>query len=112
MSRNQHITAIPKRGTAVVYLIHFNGAYKHARHYLGFSTDLDKRITDHLCGMGARLLEVVTKAGIEWKLARICRGGRSLERRLKNWNGAAKFCPICGGKKALRLAKYSTEGGK
>jgi len=40
-----------------VYLIHFNRAYKHARHYLGYSEHLDKRLTDHLCGMGARLAE-------------------------------------------------------
>ncbi len=34
-----------------VYLIHFNRAYKHARHYMGFSENLDKRITDHLCAL-------------------------------------------------------------
>src|SRR5215510_2445485 len=40
-----------------VYLIHFNRSYRHARHYLGYSENLDKRICDHLCGQGARLME-------------------------------------------------------
>lgn len=89
----------------VVYLIHFNRAYKHARHYMGYSEDLDKRITDHLAGMGARLMEVVTQAGIEWKVSRTWRGGRGLERQLKNHHNAPRLCPICAGKKALGRAK-------
>src|SRR5262245_14167926 len=88
-----------------VYLIHFNQAYRHARHYLGFTEHLDKRITDHLCGMGARLLEVVTQAGIEWRLACAWPGDRELERRLKNRKEAPKLCPICAGAKALNRAK-------
>ncbi len=108
MSRKQHITRKTARGIAVVYLIHFNRRLKHAGHYIGFTTDLDKRITDHLCGMGARLMEVINDAGIEWKIARTWRGDRKLERRLKNWNGAAKFCPICSGKAAMNRAKEKT----
>ena len=78
-----------------VYLIHFNIAYKHARHYLGYSSNPDKRITDHLAGMGARLMEVVTTAGIQWKLARTWPGDRELERKLKNRKDAPRLCPIC-----------------
>jgi hypothetical protein len=85
-----------------VYLIHFNKPYRHARHYLGFTENLDRRITDHLCGMGARLMEVVTAAGIEWKLARTWPGGRKLERQLKNCKNAPKICPLCAGAKANR----------
>src|SRR5262245_27705742 len=92
----------------IVYLLHFSTAYKHARHYIGFTTNLDKRITDHLCGMGARLMEVITAAGIEWKLARTWRGDRQLERRLKNRKCAARFCPYCGGDDAMRRAVYPT----
>jgi hypothetical protein len=89
-----------------VYLIHFNQRFKHAGHYLGFSTNLDKRITDHLCGMGARLMEVITGAGIEWKVARTWSGDRKLERRLKNRKEAPALCPICSGKSALRRGNY------
>jgi predicted GIY-YIG superfamily endonuclease len=89
-----------------VYLIHFNRRFKHAGHYLGFSTDLDKRITDHLCGMGARLMEVITLAGIEWKVARTWSGDRKLERRLKNRKKAPALCPICSGRSALKRGNY------
>ena len=89
-----------------VYLIHFNKPFHHASHYIGFTTNLDKRITDHLCGMGARLLEVITAAGIEWKLARTWRGDHQLERRLKNRKDAPHICPICSGKKANGRANY------
>ena len=87
-----------------VYLIHFNQAYKHARRYLGFTEHLDKRITDHLCGMGSRLMEVLTDARIEWKVSRTWRGDRKLERRLKNRKEAPALCPMCN-PKAMKLAK-------
>jgi predicted GIY-YIG superfamily endonuclease len=93
----------------VVYLIHFNRAYKHARHYLGYSEDLDKRLTDHLCGMGARLIEVITRAGIEWKVSRTWPGDRNLERQLKNRKEAPKLCPVCAGAKALNRAKEKAQ---
>jgi predicted GIY-YIG superfamily endonuclease len=89
-----------------VYLIHFNRRFKHAGHYLGFSTNLDKRITDHLCGMGSRLMEVITEAKIEWKVVRTWEGDRKLERRLKNRNNAPSLCPICSGKGALKRGDY------
>src|SRR5262245_39293911 len=89
----------------VVYLIHFWKPYRHAKHYLGYSENLDKRITDHLCGMGARLMEVVTQAGIEWKVARTWTGDRKFERKLKNRKDAPHICPICAGPQALNRAK-------
>ena len=90
-----------------VYLIHFNKAYRHARHYIGFTTNLDKRITDHLCGMGARLMEVITNAGIEWRVARTWQGDRRLERRLKGWHNAALLCPLYSGKEAMSRGNFA-----
>ncbi len=46
-----------------VYLIHFDIPYKHARHYLGWSHDLDQRLQQHQSGNGSRLIEVVSQAG-------------------------------------------------
>src|SRR5262245_17273271 len=97
------------KNTGTVYLIHFNVAYRHAKHYLGYSENLDKRITDHLYGTGARLMEVVTKAGIEWKVARTWPGCRALERKLKNRKDAPHICPICNGPAALNRAKEKTK---
>lgn len=81
--------------TRVVYLIHFDEPYKHARHYLGSTTDLDERLVEHHRGAGSRLMQVITAAGISWRLAREWRGGRKLERRLKKHGGAVRLCPIC-----------------
>jgi predicted GIY-YIG superfamily endonuclease len=97
--------------TPTVYLIHFLKPYKHARHYLGYSTNLDKRITDHLCGMGARLLEVVTDAGIEWRLVRTWPGDRELERQLKNRKDAPRLCPICN-PGAMKRAIFTMKGDR
>ena len=79
----------------VVYLIHFDRPYKHARHYLGYTEDLPKRLSLHKCGLGARLMEVVRNAGIDWVVARTWPGDRTLERRLKNRKESPRLCPIC-----------------
>lgn len=82
-----------------VYLIHFNEPYKHAQHYTGWAHSMDglnTRLTEHACGNGARLMKVIAEQGITWKLARVWEeGDRELERRLKKWHGAKKYCPIC-----------------
>lgn len=81
--------------TTVVYLIHFDAPYKHAQHYLGSTADLEARLTEHHNGTGARLMQVITAAGIGWRLARTWSGGRKLERRLKTLGSAVRLCPIC-----------------
>ena len=48
---------------AVVYLVHFSEPYRHARHYTGWTTDLQSRLAEHRAGRGARLLAVITQAG-------------------------------------------------
>jgi predicted GIY-YIG superfamily endonuclease len=78
-----------------VYLIHFDKPLKHARHYIGWTTDLEKRIGQHENGRGSRLLEIVGAAGITFKVVRTWKGSRKLERKLKNRNGARHICPTC-----------------
>ncbi|MFG1999727.1 hypothetical protein ACGFNU_11325 [Spirillospora sp. NPDC048911] len=80
----------------VVYLLHFAQPYKHARHYIGWTRDLAGRLAQHEAGSGARLLQVVNDAGIEWRLARLWPGDRRRERALKRQGGAARCCPLCG----------------
>jgi len=81
----------------VVYLLHFDSPYFHARHYLGWtSLPLETRLDHHRTGHGARLLQVITEAGINFTLARTWEeGDRALERRLKNWHKSRQLCPIC-----------------
>jgi predicted GIY-YIG superfamily endonuclease len=79
-----------------VYLLHFDRPLKHARHYLGWTTNLDARLEHHLKGSGARLVRAVVQSGIGVTLARQWRGeDRNFERKLKNRNNGPKLCPIC-----------------
>jgi predicted GIY-YIG superfamily endonuclease len=79
-----------------VYLLHFDVSYKHARHYLGFTYDLGVRLHQHQSGKGARLMEVITAAGIGWHLARTWEhGDRELERTLKHGKNSPRLCPTC-----------------
>ncbi len=82
--------------TGLVYLLHFDRPYRHAKHYTGFTHDLHARIADHITGDGARLLQVIQHHGIGWTLARTWPGTRVTERALKNQGGASRRCPLCG----------------
>ena len=66
-----------RRADGVVYLVHFTEPYRHARHYTGWTADLDSRLAEHQAGRGARLLQVITQAGIDWTLARTWQGTRA-----------------------------------
>ena len=81
--------------TTVIYLLHFHVPYKHARHYLGSTADLDARLAEHRQGTGARLMGVIASAGINWTLSRAWPGDRKRERKLKNRHRRA-LCPLCG----------------
>lgn len=82
----------------MVYLIHFNTPYKHAKHYLGSADNLEERLDRHQKGNGARLMQVITEADITWRLARTWPGGRPEERRLKQQKNSPRMCPICNPK--------------
>jgi predicted GIY-YIG superfamily endonuclease len=82
--------------TGTIYLLHFDRPYRHARHYTGWTADLDARLAEHAAGRGARLLAVLRDAGIGWSLARTWPGTRARERQRKRTGGAARRCPTCG----------------
>jgi predicted GIY-YIG superfamily endonuclease len=82
--------------TGTVYLLHFDRPYRHAAHYTGWTANLAARLAEHAAGRGARLMEVITQAGIGFTLARTWPGTRARERALKRQGGAARRCPLCG----------------
>jgi predicted GIY-YIG superfamily endonuclease len=89
------------RGT--VYLLHFDQRYVHAGHYTGWANDLDQRLAQHQRGTGARLVEVITQAGIGFRVARLWPGAsKAQERSLKNSGGASRYCPICRDERKAR----------
>ena len=86
-----------------VYLLHFDQRYEHAGHYTGFAegSGLLNRLGEHAAGRGARLVEVITQAGISFRLARTWPGvTRARERQLKQQGGASRRCPICHDERA------------
>lgn len=83
----------PPVGT--VYLLHFEKPYKHARHYLGWTVDIDRRMKSHATGNGARLMEVITQNRIPWHVARTWTGGKELEQALKTWHNGSRHCFTC-----------------
>lgn len=82
----------------IVYLIHFAQPFKHAQHYIGWTNFgcLEQRMRHHRNGNGARLMHIVTKAGIEWTVVRTWENAtKSFERRLKRTRKASIYCPVC-----------------
>jgi predicted GIY-YIG superfamily endonuclease len=78
------------------YLAHFVEKYRHAGHYLGFTTNLKQRLHQHKAGSGARLMTVIAEAHIDFVVARVwpdCT--REDERMLKLQHNGRKLCPIC-----------------
>jgi hypothetical protein len=81
---------------AVVYLLHFERSYAHARHYLGYTEDLEQRLATHRAGRGSPLIAAAIAGGIQFELAATWPGDRTLERRLHRYkNSRARLCPIC-----------------
>jgi len=85
-----------RKSEGTIYLLHFARPYRHAKHYLGFAVHLDARLAHHGKASGARLMQVVREAGIDWQVARTWTGGRDRERQLKNQGGKSRMCPLCG----------------
>lgn len=89
----------------MIYLLHFSKAFKHAKHYMGFTDDLEERLARHQAGDGSKLLRAVKLAGIEFQVVRTWPGGRVFERRLKRRKDTPKLCPACN-PKALNRGNY------
>lgn len=85
-----------------VYLLHFDTPLKHARHYLGWSIDVESRLKHHLKGTGAKIVAAAVRAGIKVSLVRQwVDKDRNFERQLKNQNNSPRLCPVCNPSKEL-----------
>jgi predicted GIY-YIG superfamily endonuclease len=84
-----------------VYLVHFSGRTKQGRqHYLGFSSNLERRYGQHRFGSGANETKKALAEGLDLTVAQTWRGTPTLERRLKEWSregkkGFSGICPLC-----------------
>ena len=83
----------------MIYLIHFQTNFKHARHYVGFveqESGLEERLKKHRGGTGAKLMRAVSNAGIDFLVARVWpNGDRNAERKIKNRKETPTLCPVC-----------------
>jgi predicted GIY-YIG superfamily endonuclease len=78
-----------------IYLVCFDEPFSHARHYIGWTADLEARIARHLKGDGSNLLRHVQAAGIGWQVTGTWQGTRRDERAIKDRNEAPQYCPRC-----------------
>jgi hypothetical protein len=90
----------PRIGT--VYLLHFNRPYHHARHYVGFTLNLRRRLVRHQAGKGSPLIEAACNSGIKVSVARVWHNVTvRFERRVHNMH-AKYLCPLCSGRQKVR----------
>ena len=81
----------------MIYILHFDAPYHHARHYVGYCADgsLEQRLARHRSGQGSRLMLAIELAGIGFTVALTHPGDRHFERMLKRAKNTPRFCPLC-----------------
>ena len=79
------------------YLLHFEPAYVHARHYLGWTNrDVAQRVSEHVRGLGSPLVKAAVQSGSNVRLVRTWQNvDRYYERALKNQHNGPRYCPLC-----------------
>lgn len=84
------------RSDGMIYVLHFERAYHHAKHYIGIALDgnVNRRAFEHVTGIGSPLVKAVVEAGIEVYLTLTVPGDRKLERKMHNRHGT-NVCPRC-----------------
>jgi predicted GIY-YIG superfamily endonuclease len=81
---------------STVYLIHMESRIAHAQHYIGYTRNLSRRISQHANGTGSPLLKAANHRAIKWTVVRTwAQGTRTKERYLKSQKNARRLCPIC-----------------
>lgn len=90
----------------MVYLICFDEKIHHAKHYIGYTKNVEKRYKRHKAGTGSRLLKALNKRGIDYRVVRTWEGDKKWERKLKKRKNAKKLCPVCN------PAGYYKQGNK
>lgn len=92
--------------TGYIYVLHFETPLSHARHYVGCTTKIEKRLSAHAVGAGSRLTRELRRQGIAWHLASLfcCsrQQMRRIERKIKNCHGGGRYCETCQGNYLIR----------
>lgn len=81
-----------------IYLLHFDQPFKHARHYLSHTIELEARLAQHRNPEAARnhkVLQGLHAEGGTFTVARTWAGDGTLLRHLDRRGSRARICPIC-----------------
>lgn len=78
-----------------IYLICFDKKLHHAKHYIGWTENIDNRLDNHKNGNGACILKALNKKNIDYKIVKIWKGTRYHERKMKLWKNSKILCPLC-----------------
>ena len=88
-----------------LYLLHLSAPVSNRfQHYVGITSDLDRRMRQHRSGRGAGLLKKATAQGIDFVVVvnedwQTRQEALRRERQIKKGGNYAARCPICKGKK-------------
>lgn len=85
-----------------LYLLHFEPAYQHARHYLGYAVGTGRgrsyaKAQAEGVALGAHELVMAAQANmVEIRVADVLVGeGRATQRAMRPSHNLARHCPIC-----------------
>ncbi len=94
-----------------VYILHFDEKYKGAQHYLGATTNLDRRLGEHRSGRGNGLIKAVLDTGTPITLTNVIDNDDvfKLEKQIKKSKNNKRMCPVCAGLITLESAKKIEE---
>ena len=93
----------PPDAPGTIYLLHFSGRTKRGQqHYLGWTSNIERRITQHRLGSGAGVTRNAVAEELKLTVAQTWKGTPDLETRLKEWSrqgrkGFSGICPFCAG---------------
>ena len=107
LGTSESYTVYPDKTKGFVYIIHLARplAGSKSRHYVGFSTQVEKRLFHHRKGTGSHFLREANRQGIPYALVVVFAGTKRDERKLKNCKNTARYCPCCNPDKPR---KYSS----
>lgn len=78
-----------------VYLIHFERPIGNARHYVGYTDDFEKRVTEHRSGKGSQLTRLANEKGINWLVVRVWQNSTLDKEKSIKGMSTRITCPIC-----------------
>jgi predicted GIY-YIG superfamily endonuclease len=97
LSTSEPYQVYPDNTKGYVYIIHLARPLRgsKSRHYVGFSTQVEKRLWHHRKGTGSHFLREANRQGIPYALVVVFRGTKRDERKLKNRKNTPLYCPCC-----------------